>query len=68
MICCDRDKFSNSKFTGIPKLVVEILSYTTRHRDTGIKLNVYESFGVDEYWIVDIAEGKINIYSDNVIR
>lgn len=65
MVCCDSDKFKGAKYVGIPALIVEILSHSTEHRDTGIKLENYKRFGVKEYWIVDINEGKVIVYSNN---
>ncbi len=38
---------------GVPDMVVEVLSKSTRNRDLGIKKDAYESNGVREYWIVD---------------
>jgi Uma2 family endonuclease len=38
---------------GVPDLVVEILSPSTRSRDRGIKLRQYEAAGVRYYWIAD---------------
>jgi Uma2 family endonuclease len=38
---------------GVPDLVVEILSPSTRSRDRGIKLRRYAAAGVPHYWIVD---------------
>lgn len=65
MICCD-DKFDKSVYVGVPKLVIEVLSKTTQSRDLGIKLNIYEKYGVEQYWIVDINNQEIRVYSDNV--
>ena len=39
--------------TGVPDVVLEVLSPSTRDRDLGIKLALYESMGVPEYWIAD---------------
>lgn len=64
MVCCD-DKFQGSKYKGIPKLTIEILSYATEYRDKGLKLKIYEKFNVPEYWIVDIREEQIIVYSTN---
>ena len=50
---------------GIPNLIVEVLSRATKDRDKGLKLDVYEKFGVKEYWLVDINFREITIYSDN---
>lgn len=40
-------------FQGVPDLIVEVLSPSTRHRDRGIKLEAYQDAGVPEYWLVD---------------
>lgn len=66
MVCCDPNKFKGAKYIGIPSLIVEILSYSTKHRDTGIKLENYKKFKVNEYWIVDVNERKIKVYSNNI--
>jgi Uma2 family endonuclease len=65
MICCEPNKFIKAKYKGIPALIVEILSYSTQDRDKNIKFNVYQNAGVPEYWIVDINESKITVYSNN---
>jgi Uma2 family endonuclease len=38
---------------GVPDLIIEILSPGNRNHDTVIKKNLYEKFGVEEYWIID---------------
>lgn len=65
MVVCD-DKFTGSIYTGVPKLVIEVLSKATEDRDLGIKLDVYERCGVEEYWIVDINKQEITVYKHNV--
>ena len=49
---------------GAPDLTVEITSpgKQNRKRDTQDKFQLYEKFGVQEYWLVDYAERQINIY------
>ena len=65
MVECDGN-FSGSIYVGIPTLVIEVLSRATRDRDKGLKLNVYEQFGVKQYWIVNIDLEEITVYSNNV--
>lgn len=38
---------------GAPDLVIEILSPSTASNDRGDKFNIYEKYGVREYWLVD---------------
>jgi prevent-host-death family protein len=51
------------KYKGIPALVIEILSETTRKKDMIDKLNTYMLSGVDEYWIIDPMQEKVLIYN-----
>lgn len=50
-------------FHGVPDLVVEVLSPSTRRYDTSIKLDAYERAGVREYWIIDPIARFALIYS-----
>src|SRR3989454_2236729 len=47
---------------GVPELVGEIASKSTRKRDETIKRRLYERVGVSEYWVVDPAIDVIRIY------
>jgi len=40
-------------FHGVPDILVEVLSPGNRDHDLVKKKNLYEKFGVKEYWIVD---------------
>lgn len=64
MVTCD-DTFDKSIYVGVPTLIIEVLSRATKERDLGIKLEVYEKFGVKEYWIVDLNNLSITSYTDN---
>jgi Uma2 family endonuclease len=47
---------------GVPELVIEIGSPSTRKRDGTIKRRLYEREGVSEYWIVDPDVDVIRVY------
>ena len=49
-------------FHGAPALVVEILSPGTAKYDRTTKKDLYEKFGVQEYWIVDPANKLIEVF------
>ncbi len=48
---------------GAPDLVVEILSKSTAHKDRGDKRDIYEKYGVREYWLVDPVKKSIEQYA-----
>ena len=48
-----------------PEIVFEILSVSTRHKDTGIKFDLYEQEGVRYYVIVDPQTTLAKIYMLN---
>jgi Uma2 family endonuclease len=50
---------------GAPDLVVEVISESTRRTDRKIKLRLYESFDVIEYWLADPVVQTIEVYSRN---
>ncbi|MEW6128936.1 MAG: Uma2 family endonuclease [Acidobacteriota bacterium] len=51
-------------FIVAPELVIEVLSYGAddERRDRVIKLALYSKYGVQDYWIVDWRNRKIEIY------
>jgi Uma2 family endonuclease len=48
---------------GVPELVIEIASPSTRKRDETIKRRLYERFGVMEYWVVDADVDMVRVYA-----
>jgi Uma2 family endonuclease len=48
---------------GAPDLVVEILSKGTAVYDKGDKKDIYEKYGVREYWLVDPLSKSVEVYS-----
>ena len=53
---------ADNKYEGVPALVVEVLSPSTKGKDMAAKLHLYMS-GVLEYWIADPAQKNIIQYS-----
>lgn len=63
LVICDREKIDKKgKYTGVPSLVVEVLSESTSSKDNVTKLNLYMETGIREYWIVNTEEKEIYIY------
>lgn len=62
IICCDRSKIRGNSYYGTPKFIAEVLSPSTVRRDRGIKMEIYERCGVEEYWIVSPVERAVEIY------
>jgi Uma2 family endonuclease len=47
---------------GAPDLIVEVLSPSTAHKDRGVKFDLYQQYGVREYWLVDPDGQYIEVY------
>jgi prevent-host-death family protein len=62
-VICDREKIDGQgKYRGIPTLVVEVLSDSTRSKDLVKKLDLYMESGIKEYWVVNTSTAEIYIY------
>lgn len=61
-VLCDKDKFTNRGYEGVPSLVVEVISPTSVSRDRKIKFNLYQKYGVKEYWIIDPVNKVLEQY------
>lgn len=53
---------TQTRLRGVPDLVIEILSPSNRRHDTELKKQLYEQFGLPEYWIVDPDECLVSRY------
>lgn len=62
MVICDGNKITEKNILGAPDLAVEILSSSNTRHDRVLKLNLYQKFGVKEYWIVSLEEQIISVY------
>ena len=62
LVICDPDKIKLDGIHGAPDLAIEILSPSTARYDRGRKKDIYEQYGVREYWIVNPPEMTIEQY------
>lgn len=64
MVICDLEEklAENDYYMGVPTLVVEILSESTRSKDMVKKLDLYMSCGVREYWLVNPLNKEVIVY------
>lgn len=62
LIVCDRDKVIDRCVYGAPDFIIEVLSKSTKKKDSVIKLNKYLNAGVREYWMIDPDKKKVIVY------
>jgi prevent-host-death family protein len=64
MVICDLEDYLNENdyYMGVPTLMVEIISESTRRKDLVKKLDLYMSCGVREYWIVNPINREVTVY------
>lgn len=48
---------------GAPDLIIEILSPSTAKYDRSTKYELYEKYGVDEYWVVEPLGNFLEVYA-----
>lgn len=64
-VICDKSKFREDGYHGVPELVVEVISpgKANRKRDMNTKHDRYMQAGVKEYWIVDLEVKYVYVYT-----
>ena len=62
VVVCDPEKLDDKGCKGSPDLIVEILSPSTARMDMTVKFNLYQHFGVKEYWIVHPKDQTILVF------
>lgn len=63
IVICDTENINEKRrYTGIPTLVVEVLSESTQKKDMLKKLNLYFHGGIKEYWIVNPLRKEVYAY------
>jgi Uma2 family endonuclease len=64
-LICDKSGFTESRYIGVPNLIVEILSPSNQSHDLITKLNLYMTYRVKEYWIVNPMLNSVTVYALN---
>ena len=63
-VICDSSEIDNrGYYTGVPEIVVEILSPSNNKKELKNKYELYEEAGVKEYWIVLPPEKAVQIFT-----
>lgn len=65
VVICDPAKLDEQGCIGAPDIVIEILSPGNTRREMKDKMELYQSAGVQEYWVVDPEHEFIIIYTHN---
>ena len=67
LVICDSENIDEKgKYHGVPALVVEVLSPSTRGKDMLKKLSLYANSGIREYWVIDTDHGSVIVYNLSV--
>lgn len=61
-VICDESRLDEKGCHGAPDWIIEIVSPSSKYMDYVKKLNLYETAGVREYWIVDPVQKSITVY------
>jgi Uma2 family endonuclease len=57
VICgADKTRFSPHGYSGIPRMLIEVMSPSTAALDFEEKRSIYEAIGVGEYWVISDAQ------------
>ena len=59
---CDKSKLDERGCNGAPDLIIEILSPSTAARDMKDKFELYQRFGVKEYWLVHPNDQTVMVF------
>ena len=62
MVVCDPTKINKKNIQGAPNMIIEIVSPKHPAHDKLVKLNLYQKFGVKEYWIVSLEDQIISVF------
>ena len=68
VVVCDPEKLGKEGYHGAPNLVIEILSPSNSVIEMYSKLELYESAGVPEYWVIDPQKKVVKVFRLNKDR
>ncbi len=61
-IVCDLSKLDDRGCFGAPDMIIEIVSPKNSRRDVKDKFDLYEKYGVREYWIINPTDENVNVF------
>jgi len=61
-VVCDLSKLDDRGCLGAPDMIIEIVSPKNSKRDLKDKFEIYQQFGVREYWIVNPNDENVNVF------
>ena len=62
LVVCNKEKIKKNFIQGAPDFIVEVLSPSTKRRDMTVKKDIYEKYGVKEYWLINPKDESIEVY------
>lgn len=62
-VVCSKKQISKNGCQGAPTMIIEVLSPSTALKDFNEKFNLYQKYGVLEYWIVDPGNRTVHVYT-----
>ncbi|GIO68114.1 Uma2 family endonuclease [Paenibacillus cookii] len=60
-VVCSKHQISKNGCHGAPTMIIEVLSPSTALKDFNEKFNLYQRYGVQEYWIVDPGNRTVHV-------
>lgn len=61
-VICDLSKMDEKGCLGAPDFIIEIISAKNSKRDTKDKFEIYQKYGVREYWIVNPNDENLTVF------
>jgi len=61
-VICDENKLIDQGCLGSPDFIIEIVSPSTKSHDYIRKLNLYNQYGIKEYWIVNPLNETVLVF------